>query len=161
MSIDIQEFDLVILGKGAAAFSAAIKASELSNGEMTIAMVGTGPLGGTCVNVGCVPSKYLLEASHLVFNPGHPRMHGIYETTVKHDFSEVMNGLRAYVAHARDAKYAKVVESYENVKVFEGLGKFVDRKIVSILDQGGKELTRVSGSNILIATESLHATCHF
>jgi mercuric reductase len=154
LSIDIQKFDLVILGKGAAAFSAAIKASELSNGEMTIAMIGTGPLGGTCVNVGCVPSKYLLEASHLVFNPGHPRMHGIYETAVKHDFSEVMNGLRAYVEHARDAKYAKVIESYDNVKVFDGLGKFVDRKIVSILDQGGKELARVSGSNILIATGS-------
>ena len=123
MTVDIQRFDLVILGKGAAAFSAAIKASELSNGEMKIAMIGTGPLGGTCVNVGCVPSKYILEASHLVFNPEHPRMPGIYETAVKHDFSKVMNGLRAYVAHARDTKYAKVIENYDNVKVFDGLGK--------------------------------------
>ena len=154
MTVDIQRFDLVILGKGAAAFSAAIKASELSNGEMKIAMIGTGPLGGTCVNVGCVPSKYILEASHLVFNPGHPRMHGIYETSVKHDFSEVMNGLLAYVAHARDTKYARVIENYENVKIFNGVGKFVDRKIVSIVDKEGKEFARVSGSNILIATGS-------
>ncbi|MGC8609480.1 MAG: hypothetical protein ACP5UV_06400 [Thermoplasmata archaeon] len=58
---------------------------------MSIAMIGTGPLGGTCVNVGCVPSKYLLEASHRVFMPDHPRMKGIYETAVKYDFSEVMN----------------------------------------------------------------------
>ncbi|MEM4778829.1 MAG: FAD-dependent oxidoreductase, partial [Thermoplasmatales archaeon] len=73
---ELEKFDLVILGRGAAAFSAAIKASELSKGEMTIAMIGTGPLGGTCVNVGCVPSKYLLEASHFVFQSLHPRIPG-------------------------------------------------------------------------------------
>ena len=59
-----KDFDLVILGWGAAAFSASIKASELTSGGAAIAMVGRGPIGGTCVNVGCVPSKYLLEASH-------------------------------------------------------------------------------------------------
>ncbi len=154
MNNEIQKFDLVILGRGAAAFSAAIKASELSDGGMTIAMMGTGPLGGTCVNVGCVPSKYLLEASHAVFNPSHPRMPGIFETSVKHDFNEVMKGLRSYVAHARDAKYAQVIESYSNVKLFNGLGKFVDRKTVMIVDQDGKESATVSGSNILIATGS-------
>ncbi|MCL4451425.1 MAG: mercury(II) reductase [Candidatus Thermoplasmatota archaeon] len=154
MNDEIKKFDLVILGKGAAAFSAAIKASELSDGEMSIAMIGTGPLGGTCVNVGCVPSKYLLEASHAVFNPSHPKMPGIFETTVKNDFSEVMSGLRSYVAHARDAKYAKVIESYSNVKLFNGLGKFVDRKTVMIIDPDGKESSTVSGSNILIATGS-------
>ena len=83
MNSEVQKFDLMILGRGAAAFSAAIKASELSNGEMTVAMIGTGPLGGTCVNVGCIPSKYLLEASHSVFRPEHPRMAGIHTTRVK------------------------------------------------------------------------------
>ena len=154
MSNEIKKFDLVILGRGAAAFSAAIKASELSDGGMSIAMIGTGPLGGTCVNVGCVPSKYLLEASHAVFNSSHPRMPGIFETPVKHDFSEVMRGLRSYVAHARDAKYAQVIESYNNVKLFNGLGKFVDRKTVMVIDPDGKEFATVSGSNILIATGS-------
>lgn len=52
-----EEYDLIILGWGTAAFSSAIKASELSGGEMKIAMIGFGPLGGTCVNVGCIPSK--------------------------------------------------------------------------------------------------------
>ena len=151
---DIQNFDLVILGRGAAAFSAAIKASELSNGEMTIAMIGTGPLGGTCVNVGCVPSKYLLEASHSVFNPGHPRMPGIYETQVRHDFSEIMGGLRSYVSHAREAKYAQVIENYKNVSLFTGWGRFVDKKTVEINESDGKKVEVISGSNILIATGS-------
>ncbi|MGC8562917.1 MAG: FAD-dependent oxidoreductase, partial [Thermoplasmata archaeon] len=154
MNSEIQKFDLVILGRGAAAFSAAIKASELSNGEMTIAMIGTGPLGGTCVNVGCVPSKYLLEASHSVFRSEHPKMAGIHATPMKYDFSEVMNGLRSYVAHARDSKYVQVIENYSNVKLFTGLGKFVDKKTINISDSDGKEVTVVSGSNILIATGS-------
>ena len=65
-----------------------------------------------------------------------------------------MKGLRSYVAHARDTKYAQVIESYSNVKLFNGLGKFVDRKTVMIVDQDGKESATVSGSNILIATGS-------
>ncbi|MCL5731204.1 MAG: mercury(II) reductase [Candidatus Thermoplasmatota archaeon] len=147
-------YDLVIIGRGAAAFSAAIKASEISHGEMRIAMVGTGPLGGTCVNVGCVPSKYLLEASHAVFNPSHPRIAGIHSTEVKHDFSEIMNGLRSYVDHARDLKYAKVIQSYGNVTVYEGLGRFSDPHTVIVENPSGNETARISGSNILIATGS-------
>lgn len=150
----IQNFDLVILGRGAAAFSASIKASEMSSGQMSIAMIGTGPLGGTCVNVGCVPSKYLLEASHAVFNPAHPRMAGINRTEVKHEFSEIMKGLRAYVDHARDSKYAQVIENYGNVTLFEGLGRFVERKTVAIDNSAGAQTGLVSGSNILIATGS-------
>ncbi len=154
MKNEVQKFDLVILGRGAAAFSAAIKASELSGGQMTIAMIGTGPLGGTCVNVGCVPSKYLLEASHSVFRPGHPRMTGIYETPVRHDFRKVMEGLRSYVNHAREAKYAQVIENYRNVTVFTGLGRFVDKKTITVTASDGNEARVVSGSNILIATGS-------
>ena len=154
MKSKVQKFDLVILGRGAAAFSAAIKASELSNGEITIAMIGTGPLGGTCVNVGCVPSKYLLEASHSVFRLEHPKMPGIHTTPVNYDFSEVMNGLRSYVANARDSKYVQVIENYRNVNLFDGLGKFVDKKTVMVSDPDGNEIALVSGSNILIATGS-------
>lgn len=57
---DIHDFDLIIIGGGAGAFAAAIKANEL--GAKTL-MVNRGlPLGGTCVNVGCIPSKNLLRA---------------------------------------------------------------------------------------------------
>jgi mercuric reductase len=144
----------VILGRGAAAFSAAIKASELSKGEMSIAMIGTGHLGGTCVNVGCVPSKYLLEASHRVFMPEHPRMEGIYETKVRHDFSAIMGGLRSYVEHARESKYAEVIKNYGNVKLYDGLARFVDRKTLEVKDSSGRNMSSLSGSNILIATGS-------
>lgn len=150
----MEKFDLLILGRGAAAFSAAIKASELSDGQMSIAMIGDGQLGGTCVNVGCVPSKYLLEASHAVFNPEHPRMAGIYETKVRYDFSEIMSGLRHYVEHARETKYQNVIDKYGNVTLFQGKGRFVDRKTVAIDGRPSNGTGMVSGSNILIATGS-------
>ncbi len=151
---DPENFDLVIIGRGAAAFSAAIKASELSGGEMTIAMVGYGPLGGTCVNVGCVPSKYLLEASHRVHNPLHPRMRGIYGTEVRHSFSEVMEGLRQYVKNARETKYSKVIENYDNVTVFEGRARFTGKRTVEVVDIDGNSIGALKGANVLIATGS-------
>ena len=152
MADKVEKFDLVILGWGAAAFSAAIKASEISGGEMTIAMIGTGPVGGTCVNVGCVPSKYLLEASHSVFNAANPKMPGVMAAQARFDFSEVMSGLRSYVEHARESKYSRVIENYANVKLINGLGKFIGRKTVLISDYNGDKVSVVSGSNILIAT---------
>ncbi|MCL4333537.1 MAG: mercury(II) reductase [Candidatus Thermoplasmatota archaeon] len=151
---EVQKFDLVILGRGAAAFSAAIKASELSNGEMTIAMVGTGPLGGTCVNFGCVPSKYLLEGSHSVFYPMNPKMQGVSKTSVGFDFTKIMEGLRSYVAKVRNSKYENVIGNYRNVKLLTGKGKFVDNKTISISDMDEREIALVSGSKVIIATGS-------
>ena len=148
------EFDLVIMGWGAAAFSAAIKASELASGGMTIAMVGSGKLGGTCVNVGCVPSKYLLESSHRVFNPMHPTMPGINPARVEYSFPDVMQGLRSYVNTARAEKYEKVISQYPNITVLEGKARFGDGRNVEVVSDSGEVIHSLRGDNILIATGS-------
>ncbi len=62
----MKNYNLIIFGNGAAAFAATIKATELTQGKASILMVGKGPLGGTCINVGCIP-KYLLELSTRYF----------------------------------------------------------------------------------------------
>lgn len=63
------DYDLVILGGGAAAFAAITEADRRG---LSTAIVNTGlPLGGTCVNVGCVPSKHLLEVGKTAFEPSH------------------------------------------------------------------------------------------
>jgi mercuric reductase len=62
-----EKYDLIIMGGGAAAFSAALKAESYN---VKTAMIERGLLGGTCVNVGCVPSKNLLgagELRHIIF----------------------------------------------------------------------------------------------
>lgn len=145
------EYDIVIIGRGAAAFSSMIKASELSESKADILMVGTGPLGGTCVNVGCVPSKYLLEASHANFYPRNPKFSGVGSVHPNSDFSEVMNGVRALVSHFRELKYEKILQSYVNVELVEGKARFKSANEVEVLD-GSKKVVRAK--NIIIATGS-------
>jgi len=147
----MKEYDLIIIGNGAAAFSAAIKASELSSNQAKIAMVGIGPIGGTCVNVGCVPSKYLLEASHLVYMPHHA-LKGIEIPNVKLDFNNLMQGLRQFVTNSRVDKYEKVIENYKNVYIYKGKGKFKSNNIVEVVNENG--ITQLYGYNIIIATGS-------
>src|SRR5579875_243001 len=65
--------DLVVLGAGSAAFAAAIRATEAGS---RVALVEHGLLGGTCVNIGCVPSKALLRAAELAWAAGHPPFPG-------------------------------------------------------------------------------------
>lgn len=62
-----RKYDFVIIGYGAAGFAAAIKASEITEEKAKIALIGKGNIGGTCVNVGCIPLNYFLEISHSYF----------------------------------------------------------------------------------------------
>lgn len=146
-----RRYDIVILGRGAAAFSAAIKASELSEGRASIAMIGTGPIGGTCVNVGCVPSKYLLEASHRYFYPKRANFPGISTANPRVEFKELMRGLRGLVSNFRKSKYEQILESYPNVDVIEGKGSFLSPTQIKVNDGNSKI---IDGKNVIIATGS-------
>ncbi|EQD26753.1 mercuric reductase, partial [mine drainage metagenome] len=147
-----EEFDLVIIGRGAAAFSAAIRASELTSGQASIAMIGDGPIGGTCVNVGCVPSKYIIEAAKVVHIQAHPRYPGISASSPEVDFQDLMDSLREVVLEERKTKYSEVLKSYDNIRVFDGKAAFIDHDNVSI--RKGSEETFVHGYNFIIATGS-------
>lgn len=145
------EYDIAILGRGAAAFSAAIKASELTHGEARIAMVGTGPLGGTCVNVGCVPSKYLLEASHKYFYSKDSKFQGVSSSSASLDFSGVMQGLNRLVRSFRKSKYEDVLKSYKNVDSFEGNARFVSANEIEFKED---KVKTIKAKNFIIATGS-------
>ncbi len=93
----IREYDLAIVGYGAAGFASAIKYSELTEGNSKVALIGKGPLGGTCVNVGCIPSKYLLEASHKVFYSKFGKYKGIEGSEAKVNFFNLMEGLNEFI----------------------------------------------------------------
>ncbi len=147
-----EEFDIVIIGRGAAAFSAAIKASELSSGQASIAMIGFGPLGGTCVNIGCVPSKYIIEAATVVHTQNNPRYPGITSSSAKIDFEKLMDSLREAIREERTTKYEEVLRSYPNIKVFDGRATFIDRNKVCI-NRGSEDLG-IGGYNFIIATGS-------
>jgi mercuric reductase len=130
----VNEYELVILGQGSAAFAAAIKADDLG---IKTAMVGRNVtngtvLGGTCVNVGCVPSKRLITVGTLFHNANHNSFEGISYDLGRLDFKRVMRQKDALVRRFRRDKYRKVLDHLKNVKFFEGLGKFTSKTTVRV-----------------------------
>lgn len=126
----MKTFDLVIIGGGAGAFAAAIRANEL--GAKT-ALVNSGlPLGGTCVNVGCVPSKTLLYAGEILHHAKHHDVPGIELEVKNFDFQKVVQDELSLVEKLRQEKYEKVLKYLEHVAVIEGKAKFVSQNEVEV-----------------------------
>jgi mercuric reductase len=116
------KYDLIIIGGGAAAFSAAIKANI--HGVKAL-MIERAALGGTCVNVGCIPSKNLLGAGeilHLTKNPPYP---SIFPCDSKFDFRKTVGAKDNLVKSIRKQKYHDVLSSLENVELIEASASFV------------------------------------
>src|SRR5579875_1842139 len=143
-----KNYDKIIIGNGAAAFAAAIKASELSENDASILMIGYGPMGGTCVNVGCIPSKYLLEVSNTIFYSKQKRFEGIEIGEIKPDFRNIMEGLRNTVKELRKNKYEEVLKAYPNIEYLEGKVRFFSTNEIGV---DGKVF---KAKNILIAVGS-------
>ncbi len=140
------KYDLVIIGGGAGAFAAAIKANEL--GART-ALINDGlPLGGTCVNVGCVPSKTLLRAAELLHQVKHHSIPGIELSVQKADYAAVVADELALVEQLRTEKYEQVLADLENVTFIKGKAAFTSPNQVRVGDQ------RVEGYKFIIATGS-------
>jgi len=127
-------YDLVIIGGGAAAFAAATKANDLSKSAL---MVNKGlPLGGTCVNVGCVPSKHLLAVGAEHYYGSRPRFEANsngHATTF--DIKTAIKQKREVVTALRHKNYVNVQESQEHVDLIEGRARFVSSKEVEVNGQ--------------------------
>ncbi len=140
-----QTFDLIIIGGGAGAFAAAIRANEL--GAKT-ALINSGlPLGGTCVNVGCVPSKTLLWAGEIL-NHAKTDAPGIKLEVKKFDFPKVVQNELLLVEKLREEKYEKVLKNLGHVTPIAGRAQFVSKNEVIV---NGK---RLKADKFIIATGS-------
>src|SRR5712691_10657683 len=102
-------YDLAIVGSGSAAFAAAIRARDLG---ARVAMVEARTIGGTCVNVGCIPSKAVLRSSEVNYEAGHHGFAGISTRAGKPDLAAVLAQKDELVAALRQEKYADLVEAY-------------------------------------------------
>lgn len=123
-------FDLIIIGGGSAAFSAAIKANELG---LTTMMVNAGlDFGGTCVNVGCVPSKTLIRAAETAYHASHSNFAGIKPKGADIDFAQVIKDKKQLVKTLQQKKYMDVVSDFENLQLVEGWAEFVDDKTILV-----------------------------
>lgn len=117
----MDEYDFVIVGGGAAGFAAALEADEL--GVKTL-MVNRGPIGGTCVNVGCVPTKYLLTALEVKRKALTHHYPGMSFDLEEFHFKRLLEGKDELVKTLRREKYEKVLESLENVDYVNGSARF-------------------------------------
>lgn len=122
------DYDLLVLGAGSAAFAAAIKGTEAG---YRVALVEAGTLGGTCVNVGCVPSKALLRAGEAYWAAGHHPFAGITTAAGPVDLAALVAQKDDLVAALRQEKYADLVEAY-GFEVIPGRARFVDPDTVAI-----------------------------
>ncbi len=122
-------FDLIIIGGGAAGFAAAIKADEL--GAKTL-MVNAGlPMGGTCVNVGCVPSKRLLHIAEILHLARRNSVKRI-DISVNFEFSKAVRDEIELVELLRKEKYERVLKNLKNVKYVEGFAEFLSDKEINV-----------------------------
>lgn len=136
-------YDLAVLGAGSAGFSAAITAAEAG---ARVVLVGSGTIGGTCVNVGCVPSKALIRATEALHNArAAVRFAGISGHAEVIDWSETVRQKDELVAGLRKEKYSDLLRAYEGITYREGSARLVD---------GGIEVAgeRMSSPRIVIAT---------
>lgn len=136
------EYDLLLIGSGGAAFAAAIKAVE--NGAR-VGMIERGTVGGTCVNIGCVPSKTMLRAGEInhfaTLNP----FQGLHTSSGTVELSKLTEQKDELVENLRNQKYVDLIEEY-GIELIKGEAKFVDEKTIEV---GGQSFT---AKRFLIAT---------
>ncbi|WP_028934537.1 mercury(II) reductase [Pseudonocardia spinosispora] len=140
--------DLAIIGSGAAAFAGAIAARREG---LSVVMVERSTVGGTCVNVGCVPSKALLaaaEARRAAYTAG--RFPGMAPTVAPVDFRALRDGTHGLVEALRTEKYADLVAHY-GWRIVTGTGRFDEGPALDVIGADG-ESTRIEAEHYLIAT---------
>lgn len=140
----MEKYDLVIIGGGAAGFAAATKADEL---KIKSAMINTDlPMGGTCVNVGCVPSKHLLAVGKEVYAQRHRRFGSVSPVKPRFDFKRAMKDKDKLIKALRKKNYQDVLKSFKYVTWIDGKGTFENEHIIRIGER------RLTSDKVLIAT---------
>ncbi len=136
-------YDLVVIGAGSAGFSASIMATDQG---AQVALIGSGTIGGTCVNIGCVPSKTLIRAAETLHNARvAARFAGITAEAELTDWRGTVRQKDALVSELRQAKYTNLLPAYNGIAYREGPARLVE---------GGVEVggSHIPAGKIIIAT---------
>lgn len=128
------DYDLIVIGSGGGAFAAAIEATQK---EAKVLMVERGVVGGTCVNIGCVPSKTLLRAAEIYYTSGHNPFIGLKTRAEGVDMKTLIAGKDDLVGELRQKKYKDLIADY-GFDYLQGEASFVDEKTITV---NGKTIT--------------------
>jgi len=147
----MKEFDLVVLGAGPGGYVAAIRASQLG---MKVAIVEKyKTLGGTCLNVGCIPSKAWLDSSEKFHELNHSfNDHGISVKSVELDFKKMRDRVKKVVSDVCGG--VSFLMKKNKIEVFYGLGAFEDPHTISVTHPETKEKEIIKTKKTIIATGS-------
>jgi len=138
------DYDLVAIGAGSAAFAAAIRATNLG---ASVALVERNTAGGTCVNVGCIPSKNLLAASETYHHAGHHPFAGISSSQDGVDMGALIDMKAGIVSMLRKEKYLDLAEHY-GFEIITGTARFTSPETI---DVDGR---KIRAGHFLISTGS-------
>ena len=153
----MSQFDVVIIGSGPGGYVSAIRCAQLG---MNVALVEKyNSLGGTCLNVGCIPSKALLDSSEHYHQAVHQfNEHGIeLATAPKINIKQMITRKTGVVSDT--VKGIQFLMKKNKITVIQGVGSFVDAHTLTVA--GEKETVTISGKNFVIATGSKPASLPF
>ncbi len=150
-------YDVIVIGSGPGGYVAAIRCAQLG---MKTAIVEKYPtLGGTCLNVGCIPSKALLDSSEHYHNAAHTfKTHGINLSNLKVDLKQMIARKEDVVKQNVDG--IQYLMKKNKIDVHQGLGSFVNSTTVKVTKDDGSS-SDIQGKNIIIATGSKPASLPF
>jgi len=147
----MESYDVLIIGSGPGGYVAAIRGSQLGMKTAIIEKYST--MGGTCLNVGCIPSKALLDSSHH-YEDAIKKLpeHGIdIKGEINFDLSKMIARKQAVVDQT--TKGIDFLMKKNDIKVFNGIGSFKDNNNVDLI-VNGKVVETINSKNIIIATGS-------
>jgi mercuric reductase len=139
---------VAIIGSGSGAFAAAIRAVE-AGAQVTLIEAGT--VGGTCVNVGCVPSKIMIRAAHVAHTHATSPFSGIKGRPAQLNRAALVAQQQQRVEELRVAKYLNIVDSNPGINLVEGFVRFKDSHTLIVKRPDGRE-TQIKADRTLIAT---------
>lgn len=145
----MNQYDVVVIGSGPGGYVAAIRCAQL--GMKTALIEKYDQLGGTCLNVGCIPSKALLDSSEHFYNAGHTfKMHGIELKDLKVNLSQMINRKDEVIRQTVDG--IRYLMKKNKIDVIHGYGSLMDATTVAIKNE--KENKKIQAKKIILATGS-------
>jgi len=142
------DLNVAVIGSGSGAFAAAIRATEEG---AKVTMIEAGTIGGTCVNIGCVPSKVFLRGAHAAHTQAAHPFDGVSHTRPVIDRQAMVVQQQALVEELRHAKYENILETNPNIELLRGFASFEDARTLMVHIDDGSEL-RLTPDRIFIAT---------
>ncbi|MCL7930634.1 mercury(II) reductase [Halomonas llamarensis] len=129
---------IAVIGSGGAAMAAALKTAERG---ARITLIERSTIGGTCVNIGCVPSKILIRAAHIAhLRKESPFDDGLSAQAPEVDRAALLRQQQARVDELRDAKYEGILRDHPNVTLLQGEARFADAQHLTVtLTEGGEQ----------------------